>query len=126
MLHVTDATITWMMGVVSGLQDMAQVLDAHNCRLPNYYMHKTTQCACNDTAVRIPLNVQNDSKYWCTGTLRMLDEMGNPVFIYNEYTYEQLRDLAAGMDSYLACVARLAQDGVYQVLSPPFYEITTV
>ena len=36
--HPLDAGFTWLIGVVSGLQDFIQTLDMANCKLPNFFM----------------------------------------------------------------------------------------
>lgn len=120
-MHFLDAMITWATGVVSGLQDMTQALDATNCDVPDYFIHRATSCACGDDPVQIPAPRRRGSPYWCTGTLEMLDPFGEATYVHNPYTYEQLRVMLAGgrMDAYLRCISRLAQqqqadDGVQQ------------
>lgn len=117
-LHLMDALLTYAMGIVSGMQDLVQQLDSHNCRLPDYYIHQTTTCACDDNPVTIPAEMETveRSMHWCTGTLRMIDAFGNPRYVYNPLSYGDLRSIMGGnggrnMDAYLECIARLAQDG---------------
>lgn len=38
MKHSLDAFLTWMIGVVSGVQDVTATLDMAHCRLPDFYM----------------------------------------------------------------------------------------
>lgn len=38
MKHALDAFLTWMIGVVSGVQDVTATLDMAHCRLPDFYM----------------------------------------------------------------------------------------
>lgn len=111
-MHFLDAMITWAMGVVSGLQDMAQIFDSRNCDVPDYYIYKSTTCACGDDPVQIPLVRRTESMHWCTGTLRMLDGFGKSTYIYNPYTFEQLRSMLSDgkMDSYLECISKKAQN----------------
>lgn len=110
-MHYLDSMITWMMGVVSGLQYMAQVLDTENCKVPDYYIHRTTTCACGDDPVQIPIVRRRESQYWCTGTLKMLDGFGKPTYVYNPWSFEELRLMLEGsMDEYLECISKMVQD----------------
>jgi hypothetical protein len=36
--HSMDAFLTWMIGVVSGMQDVTATMDMAHCRLPDFYM----------------------------------------------------------------------------------------
>jgi hypothetical protein len=67
------------------MQDMAQMIDYGGCHLPDYYMYKVMQCACGDTPVRIPEITRTEkSKYWCTGTLRIVTGTGaRYIFFFN-------------------------------------------
>lgn len=114
-IHYIDAFIAYSMGVVSGLQDVAQVLDYAHCKLPDYYIYRATSCACLDEAVTIPepraLQGVSEGAHWCTGTLKMMDSFGNPIYIYNELSYSQLRSsLGTRMDAYLRCISRTNQN----------------
>ena len=125
-LHMLDASFTWASGVISGMQDMAQVLDSQNCKVPNYYLYKVTQCACGDEAVEIPAERRNEGlaegAHWCTGTLKMIDGFGNPTFVYNGFTYEQLKSKLGSMDQYLECLSKQSQDGTFNGNSCPNLE----
>lgn len=78
------------------MQDMAQLLDSKNCDVPDYYIYKSTTCACGDDPVQIPLERRTQSMYWCTGTLKMLDGFGKSTYVYNPYSFEQLRSMLGG------------------------------
>lgn len=114
-VHYYDSLITWLLGVVSGMQDMAQAMDAVHCKVPDYYIHKATTCACGDDAVQIPEERRTEGvkehAHWCTGTLKMLDGYGTPLFVYNPYTFQELFDMVEGMDAYLRCLSKLTQGG---------------
>jgi hypothetical protein len=62
-----------------------QVLDSGNCKLPDYYLYKAPTCACGDDPVRIPAERRNEGldkkAHWCTGTLRMTDGFGKPMWV---------------------------------------------
>lgn len=117
-MHAADAVLSYVGGVISGLQDMAQVLDAEHCRVPDYYIYKSVTCACNDSAVQIQAVNQtqglNEFAHWCTGTLSMVSSFGRQVFIYNKYSFAELkRIIQAGrvdgepsrVDNYLKCLS---------------------
>jgi len=96
--HALDSFLTYLMGVVSGMEDMAQVIDSEHCKLPDYYIHKAPTCACGDDAVRIPDSRRREGlsehAHWCSGTLQLQDGFGNSVHVFNPYTYDQLRAMA--------------------------------
>ena len=117
-MHGADAVLSYVGGILSGLQDMAQVLDSEHCHVPDYYIYKSVTCACNDSAVQIPLLNQTQGlaefAHWCTGTLSMVSSFGREVFIYNKYSFAELkRLLQAGrvdgqpsrIDNYLKCLS---------------------
>jgi len=90
------------------------VLDSANCNMPDYYIHKATSCACGDDALRIPLDRRSEGMgnraHWCTGTLRMNDGFGNPIYVYNPYSYEDLLKMIGPpgvIDKYLLCISEL-------------------
>lgn len=45
----------------------------------------------------------------CAGTLRMSDGFGNPIYVYNPFTYEQLHTMAGRgtIDAYLQCISQM-------------------
>lgn len=111
-MHLLDSVITYFMGVVSGMQDLVQSLDRGNCHVPDLYMDQVTRCACGDDALTIPDIRQQDSAYWCTGTLRMLDSFGKVVYVYNPHSYAALKDALRGkLDPYLQCLSLRSQGG---------------
>ena len=91
-----------------------QVLDSANCNMPDYYIHKATTCACGDYPLRIPLDQRmqglSERAHWCTGTLRMNDGFGNPIYVFNPFSYEELLQLIGPpgiVDAYLLCISAL-------------------
>ena len=108
-MHLIDAAISFLMGVVSALADLVQSLDMAHCKMPDYFLNETVFCACNDTAFGIPPSRAQEGLagvgLWCTGTLSLLDASNQPFVVYNPYTYAQLQALAAGSDAYLACMS---------------------
>ena len=106
-----------------------QVLDAANCNMPDYYIHKATSCACGDDALRIPDDRRTESleerAHWCTGTLRMNDGFGNPIYIYNPYSYDELLQLIGPpgtIDRYLLCISE-TNAGMQQQQQPEEQEV---
>lgn len=58
----------------------------------------------------------------------MIDSFGNPTFVYNPFTYAELITKLRGMDKYLECISRHAQDGETSEIScfqiePKIYEL---
>lgn len=108
-----DALFTYLSGVVTGIQDVAQQFDAVNCKVIDYYISEATTCACGDDALEIPQANREkglqDHAHWCTGTLRMIDGFSNEKFVYNPYSLEELGARLGTMDQYLDCISRKTQ-----------------
>ncbi len=101
-------TVTFFGAVVT------QVIDSAHCKMPDFYIFQTPRCACGDDPVRIPHERRTEGwkekAHWCTGTLRMTDGFGNPKYIYNPLTYDELREALRGkVDRYLECISRRGQ-----------------
>ena len=131
MKHTLDAFLTWMIGVVSGVQDVTATLDMAHCRLPDFYMQVTFfayfifmhvlqtypvdiytyqdvfKCACNDAAYKIPderaTETFRQGAFWCSGTLNMLGVDQNPLVIFNPFSYKELQNGLINLDKYLEC-----------------------
>jgi hypothetical protein len=107
-VHVVDGIITYMIGIIVGMQDIAQTVDSEHCNVPDFYMYQTMTCACGDTPVQIPTEKKIDSNYWCTGTLLMAEatsENDNAVYVYNKYTFQELIDSMGLLDTYMQCIS---------------------
>ena len=122
-IQLFDSVITYAMGVVSGMQSLTQALDDVNCRIPNYYIYKTTSCACDDDAVAISDVRKNEGleqhAHWCSGTLKMTNAFGKILYVYNQFTYADLQSKLSGMDAYLKCISKLAQGTTTNSVNPP-------
>ena len=108
-----DATMAWMLGVITGVMDVSQTVDMAKCKMPDFYMRDVFKCGCNDFAVTIPAARRTEtavnSAFWCSGVLRMLSPMGEEILVYNKYSLQALSDLmeqGGGIDKYLLCVSR--------------------
>ena len=82
----------------------SQVIDSAHCKMPDYYIYKAPTCACGDDPVRIPQERRSEGleakAHWCVGTLQMTDGFGNPKYVYNPYTYGELRSMMTGKRQY--------------------------
>jgi hypothetical protein len=104
-----DALFSYAAGVVSGMQDMAQAIDPATCKVPDYYMKDVLKCACGDDAVAIPpanatMGVA-DHAHWCSGTMDLVDSFGDPLLVYNPYSFGDLKGLVGNVDKYLECLS---------------------
>jgi hypothetical protein len=120
-VHTLDASITWALGVVHALQDLLQVVDTGNCRLPDASAALLGTCACGDVPGRVPAGDAGllASGFWCAGTLRMVLSDGSARIVFNPYSLEELRVLAAGsIDAYLACISGDADGSTCHDLEP--------
>ena len=108
-LHLIDAKISFLMGVVYGMADLLQSMDLSHCKMPDSLLNQTVFCACGDTPFKIPDQRRGEGLVqmglWCTGTLSMLDSANTQFVIYNPFTYSQLQEMGNGTDAYLACMS---------------------
>lgn len=116
---VIDAGISYAKGIVSGMQDVAQTMDYADCKLPDFYMNDVFSCVCGDTPMSIPfvrrVEKEENSAFWCTGTLQMIDTAGRPFIIHNPYSLYEIEDFLkedpggesiTRLDKYLLCLSR--------------------
>lgn len=108
-MHMLDAQISYLMGILSALADMLASLDLAHCKMPDYFLNQTVLCACGDHAYDVHDDRRREGlaelALWCTGTLSLLDTSNRPYVVYNPYSYAQLQERAAGADAYLACMS---------------------
>lgn len=111
LVHAVDGFISYCIGVVKGTQSMVQAIDSPHCHLPNFYMHELLTCACGDKPAIIPPDRQQGDyrshEHWCSGTLLMTDGFGEPVFVFNPFSYTQLKSKLGDVQSYLRCLSQL-------------------
>eukprot|EP00961_Rhodomonas_salina_P244178 3299427-Rhodomonas_salina.1 len=64
-----DAVLSYIGGVISGMQDVTQTVDMAHCKMPDFYMSDVYRCACGDTAVVVPAPLRSESvaqsALWC-------------------------------------------------------------
>jgi hypothetical protein len=114
--HNIDAGFAWLIGVVTGIQDVVQSIDVGSCKLPDFYMHDVFNCSCGDTPYSIPQTRAARSPFWCTGTLTMLSrDKQESILVYNPFSFAELQNLLSENDAivrYLECVStgRMPED----------------
>jgi hypothetical protein len=109
-LHYIDMGLSYLMGVLDSFAVLLTSQSMAQCNPPDFSMRVVVTCACGDR----PLSIQASRRaqdiqaraHWCSGVLSMLDGAGQPMFVYNPYTYDQVREKAAGMQAYLDCVSQ--------------------
>ena len=112
LLHMTDAALAYAIGLVHSLGVLVMANNMAKCNPPQFDLPAVLRCACDDFRLQIPLRRRREGlqqgALWCTGVLSMLDGNGQPFYIYNRYTYEELQALSAGLEAYAACVSATA------------------
>jgi len=108
--HVLDAGFSWVIGVLTGIQDTIQSADLAHCKLPDFYMRSVYRCACNDAEYLIPqeraVETYATGAFWCSGTLNMMGTGQNPVVVFNPFSYAALTArLEPGLKEYLGCIS---------------------
>ncbi|KAJ1464968.1 hypothetical protein T484DRAFT_1757716, partial [Baffinella frigidus] len=70
LLHMADGMFAYMIGIVSGLQDVIATSDQKHCNLPDTEADEISTCACGDHPVMIPDHRAKegieDGAFWCT------------------------------------------------------------
>ena len=106
-LHLLDAFLAYVSGVLSSFSDILMAQFAAQCNPPEHYLQDVAQCACGDTPLAItPLAAEaTEYAFWCTGTLSMVDGANDQIVVYNPYSYAHLQRLAGDMQKYLVCAS---------------------
>ena len=91
------------------VQDVLSTFNLRQCTVPNYALRYVLQCACNDTAYRIPdpqrSQSWSDGALWCVGTLSMLLVDGTTSIVYNPYPLDVLSTGVSGITAYIDCLS---------------------
>jgi len=110
MLDYFDAITAWLIGVCTSIAAMLQSQFSAQCNPPEYYLSDVGNCACDDDALKIPdwqaQSRWQDSAFWCSGTLGMVDGANRPFVVFNPYSYAELQAKATKMGEYLACSSK--------------------
>lgn len=103
-----DATVSWLIGVVSAMQDLVSTVDWQSCRLPDVTTQNVGQCACGDASFRIPLSRRQEraesGALWCSGLLLLTAVDGSDILVWNDFSLEQLLAFP-GLDAFMACLS---------------------
>ncbi|KAJ1464437.1 hypothetical protein T484DRAFT_1758092, partial [Baffinella frigidus] len=94
LLHSLDGFFSYIIGIVSGLQDVIATGDQRHCNLPDSEASDLATCTCGDTPVEIPyeraIQGMREAAFWCSGTLSLISPMGVSYIAYNPYTYYEI------------------------------------
>ena len=103
--HALDASITYTLGLVNGVMDVAQSIDFDRCKLPDIMHARIDACVCQDTPVRIPHQHRHGSPLWCTGPLLLTMPDGSEQLVWNPYSFAELLAPDDMFEDYLQCMA---------------------
>ena len=112
--HVIDVFLAWLLGVVRGVQDVAQTLDWDNCKLPvvDTGLRSYGLCACGDDASSIPESFKQqtwaEQGFWCSGFLMLNEADGSDLVVWNPLSLAELlsttSDSGSSVDRYMQCL----------------------
>ena len=120
-VHMADAAIAWMIGVTTGIMDIAQVVDWAHCKLPVTSMTMRGNCVCSDASMVIP-EVQRTARIssathslWCSGPMLLSNVDGSDLLIWNPYSLEELlhpddHGGSGNYDAFLQCLSTSTAD----------------
>jgi hypothetical protein len=107
-LHLIDAMLAYLIGVVHALGVLVVSHNPSRCNPPTFNMTELLRCACGDHRLQIPAARRTqglrEGALWCTGVLSMIDSNSQPYLVYNKFTYEQLQSMSGGLDEYARCL----------------------
>lgn len=106
-VHMFDATVSYMIGVVTATESLLATVDWRHCRPPVAAMADTSRCVCGDTAHGIPDDRKRqqarDNAFWCSGPLLMTTAVGREVLVWNPFSLQELLEPAAQFETFLSC-----------------------
>lgn len=109
-LHYMDTAIAYLIGLVQSFAALVVTQNMARCNPPDFSVAQVVRCACGDQPLGIQAARRKEGAgqfaHWCTGVLSMLDSNGQPMYVYNPYTYDQVQAMAAGMQAYLDCLGQ--------------------
>ena len=109
MYHPIHAGLAWMLGVVTGIEDLLQTIDYRNCKAP-LALNDISSCVCGDKAYRIPDSrraTKGVANMWCTGPLLFSTAFGDDILVINPFTLDDILAQAGprGYDAYIDCLS---------------------
>ena len=108
-LHYVDMGISYLIGVLKSFAVLLMSQTMARCNPPDFAVRHVVVCACGDRplSIRAAARAQGllAKAHWCTGVLSMLDGNGQPMYVYNPYTYDEVVARAAGMQAYVDCLS---------------------
>jgi hypothetical protein len=131
-VHIFDATISYLIGVITATESLIATVDWRHCRPPVAAMADTSRCACGDTVHSVPAGVKRqnyaDSAFWCSGPLLMTTATGQDVLVWNPFSLAELLAPAAPFDAFIQCMKSAANcpRPVNQVLEAQGVELMQV
>ena len=110
LLSYFDASLAYFTGVLYSLSGIVMSQFTAQCNPPEFHLKDIVVCACNDTNLSIPLTrsteTHQDYALWCSGTLGMVDGVGNSFIVYNPYSYAEIQAKAMKMQEYVECASK--------------------
>lgn len=107
-VHIFDATVSYMIGIITATESLLATVDWLHCRPPAAAMRDTSRCVCGDVAHSIPDEHKQEtyasSAFWCSGPLLMTTAVGQEVLIWNPYSLEELLTPAEQFDTFILCM----------------------
>ena len=98
-MHIIDAHLSYMMGVVSRTCSSRWIWRTVRCQTTSSTRWSFARAGTTPMDPRGEEHSGRGGALWCTGILSLLDASNQPYIIYSPYTYAQLQNLAAGTDA---------------------------
>jgi hypothetical protein len=119
-LHLFDAAVAYVVGVLTGVQDIMYNSDGTECQISDIAVKDAVLCACGDDPAAIVPERRRETfasgALWCSGTLYVAFDDGVFDYVFNPYSLDELGAMLEreGMKAYLECISSSANDGCVQ------------
>tara|TARA_B100001142_G_scaffold188305_1_gene187467 strand:- start:15753 stop:23849 length:8097 start_codon:yes stop_codon:yes gene_type:complete len=130
MLNQINTAVDWLLGILQSAARLVSAFDPLECRPFASNIRFMAQCVCGDERYEIARHAADKgtegAALWCSGILEVLDGTGHVKYIYNPYSFAELKQKLDGNSNsllyqYLDCVGQGNSDcKQLQVNNPVF------
>ena len=88
----------------------------YSCKASDFSLRTLYKCPCNDQGVSISAIRQQETyehgAFWVSGVLQLISPSGGALFIWNPYSFAELRSKLGNLDTYLECMSTTGENCV--------------
>ena len=87
-----------------------------SCKASDFSLRTLYRCPCNDKGVSISAIRQQETyehgAFWVSGVLQLISPSGGVLFVWNPYSFAELRSKLGNLDTYLECMSTTGENCV--------------